>query len=475
MKDWTSSREVYIVSHLLEAFMRNLSKISLLLVLVATFVAGCAADQNQQPAANPNAFAIENVTVIDLNTGEKLADQTVVVDGTQIAQAGPAAQVKAPAGARVVDGRNKFLIPGIWDMHIHAMRFPERALPLLVARGVSAARDMGADPSKIEPTRQAIANGTLISPRLYIAGEGLEGEAGKRPGHPPNTVLDTPDKARAQIQMLAGMKVDFLKAHNALQPPVYAAVMDEARKHNLPVDGHLHPGMDLIAASDAGQRTIEHMNGLQQSCAANPADLRAKPDAPPIQINRAKCEEVIKHLVGKGTWITPTLGGPGDGEPRTRAYDLALVKMAADGGLKLLAGTDYNGAGYPVHNYQGTNAYVMDEIEGMVEAGLTPLQALQTATVNPAMLTGIDNGSIAAGKLADMLLLDGDPLADITVTKRAAAVVVNGKLIDAVEMKRMIDNEMAMREKEKTEPLPPEIQQEVEAGQRGQRGQRGGQ
>jgi imidazolonepropionase-like amidohydrolase len=310
---------------------------------------------------------------------------------------------------------------------------------------------MGADISKIEYTRQAIEKG-LISPRLYIAGEGLEGEPGQRPGNPPNTVLDTPDKARAQIQKLAAAKVNFLKAHNALEPPVYAAVMDEAKKFNLPVDGHLHPGMDLTAASDAGQRTIEHMNGLQESCAANPADLRAKTEAP-IQIDKAKCEQVISHLAGKGTWITPTLGGPGDGNPRTRNYELALTKMAFDGGIRLLAGTDYNGAGYPVRNYNGTNAYVMDELAGMVEAGLTPLQALQTATVNPAVLTGWENevGAVEAGKFADLLLLEGDPTADISAAKRAAAVVVNGKLIEAAEMKKMIDDEMALREQEKNE------------------------
>ena len=434
--------------------MHHLTKTLLLSALVAIFLVGCA---NQQPAApsaeNADAFAIQNVTVIDVKTGEKAIGQTVLVRGNQIAEAGPAAQVQVPAGVKVVSGQGRFLIPGIWDMHIHAMRAPDRALPLLVARGVSGARDMGADPAKIDYTRQAIEKG-LISPRLYIAGEGLEGEAGQRPGHPPNTVLDTPDKARAQIQKLAAAKVNFLKAHNALQPPVYAAVMDEAKKFNLPVDGHLQPGMDLIAASDAGQRTIEHMNGLQESCAANPADLRAKPEAPPIQINKARCEQVIRHLAEKGTWITPTLGGPGDGNPRARQYELALVKMAADGGVRLLAGTDYNGAGYPVHNYNGTNADVRDELAGMVEAGLTPLEALQTATLNPAIVTGWESqlGAVQTGKLADLLLLEGDPTADITAIKRAAAVVVNGKLIEAAEMKKMIDDEMAAREKEKNEP-----------------------
>jgi imidazolonepropionase-like amidohydrolase len=444
-----------ILQHQLEIPMQQLFKTLILSALAVTLFAGCA---NQQPAATETVegFAIQNVTVIDVRTGEKSAGESVLVTGNLIRQVGAAAQVQIPAGMKVVDGQGRFLVPGIWDMHIHAMRAPDRALPLLVARGVSGARDMGADITKVEYTRRAPANG-LVAPRLYMAGEGLEGEPGQRPGHPPNTVLDTPEKAREQIQKLAALKVNFLKAHNALQPSVYAAVMDEAKKFNLPVDGHLHPGMDLTTASDAGQRTIEHMNGLQQSCAADPAALRNnKPDAHPIQINKTKCEEVIKHLAEKGTWITPTLGGPGDGNPRTRQYNLALVKMAFDGGIRLLAGTDYNGAGYPVHNYNGTNAYVMDELAGMVEAGLTPVQAMQTATLNPAILIGMDNqlGAIHAGKLADMLLVEGDPTADIANLKRAAAVVVDGKLIEAAEMKKIIDDEMAQREKEKNEPTP---------------------
>jgi imidazolonepropionase-like amidohydrolase len=433
------------------------SRAGLLSVLVATCCVACAP---QRPAeTTSDAFAIQNVTIIDVRTGDRSADQTVVIRGNQIAEAGPAAQVQVPAGARVVSGRGRFLIPGIWDMHVHAMRAADRALPLLVAKGVSGARDMGADITKVATTRQAIEQG-LVAPRLYIAGEGLEGEPGQRPGHPPNTVLATPDEARAQIRKLADIEVNFLKAHNALKPDVYAAVMDEARKAGLPVDGHLQPGMDLIAAADARQRTIEHLNGLQQSCAANPADLRAnRADAPPIQINRARCEQVIQHLAKKGTWITPTLGGPGDGNPRVRQYELALTRMAADGGIRLLAGTDYGGAGYPVHDYQATNRYVMDELAGMVEAGLTPLQALQTATVNPAILIGMENqlGSVVAGKLADLLLLEADPLADISNTKVIAAVIVNGRLFEAAEMKKMIEDEMAAREREKTEPTaaPP--------------------
>ena len=434
--------------------MRHLSKTVLVSVLMTIFVVGCATQQ--PPATSTDGFAIQNVTVIDIKSGNKSAGQTVLVRGNQIAQVGAAAQVQVPAGMRVVDGRNRFLIPGVWDFHVHAMRAPDRALTLLVARGVSDARDMGADITRVPQTRDLIAKG-MIAPRLYMAGEGLEGGAGQRPGQPPNTVLDTPDKARAQVQKLAAVKVNFLKAHVGLPHDVFLAVIDESKKVGLPVDGHLQPGWTLDTASDVGQRTIEHMVGWEQACAANPDDIKSKKEnAPPIKIDTAKCEKTIQHLVKNGTWMTPTIGAPGKGTPRQRQFDLALIKMASDGGIRILAGTDYNGAGYPVHNYSGTNAWVMDELAGLVEAGLTPLDALKAATVNPAIVTGRESqlGSVEQGKFADLLLLEADPTVDIANVKRFAAIVVNGKLIEAAEMKKMEADEMAKREQEKSLPTP---------------------
>lgn len=417
----------------------------LLPVMVAV---GCGG-QPDAPAAAPDGFAIQNVTVVDVRTGGTTAGQTVLVRGNQIAQVGAVDQVQIPAGTSIVNGQGRYVIPGVWDMHVHATRFPQRALPLAITRGITAVRDMGADISKVDEVRSAVASGAYPSPRLVLAGEGLEGVPGQRPGNPPNTVLDTPEKGRAQVQKLAAVKVDFLKAHTELQPPVYAAIMDEAKKFNLPVDGHLQPGMTITQAADAGQRTIEHLDGLQQACAARPAQLGRGSGAAggPIQLNAAKCAETAKYLASKGTWITPTIGAPGSGDARGRQFELAITKIAFDNGVRLLAGTDYNGAGYPVRNYNGTNANVMDELAGLVEAGLTPVQALQTATVNPSILFRRESelGSVEAGKLADLLVLEGNPTADIANMKRIAAVVLNGRLIDAAEIQKMIDDEAAWR------------------------------
>ena len=431
--------------------MRGLTKTLLLAGVLATVPVRCAQQEPEPPASD--AFAIENVTVINVETGERSAGQTVLISGNQISAVGPAADVQAPGGARVVDGQGKFLIPGLWDMHVHALRSPRRALPLAVASGHTGVRDMGSTIAQVLETREAIANG-LVAPRLILAGEHLNGVSGSFPGLPLNTVLATPDAGRQMVQRLADLQVDFLKVHNGLNRDTYYAILDEAAGFGIPVDGHLQPGIDIIEASDAGQRAIEHLGGLGAACAADSAAIRAgEPNAPPIQIDQAKCEETILHLVQNGTWLTPTIVA-GSGDARRDQFNLAITRLAAEGGLRLLAGTDWPGPGFSIGNYSDADHSVMDELAGLVEAGLTPLESLRTSTLNPAIFFDMEDqlGSVEPGKFADLLLLDGDPLVDIANTKRIAAVVVNGRLIDAAERQRMLDEEMAARERESANP-----------------------
>ena len=424
--------------------------------ILAGILLPAAIHHAQQPSGSSSAFAIEHVTVINVETGARSADQTVVVSGERITEAGPAANVKTPVGARIVDGRGKFLIPGIWDMHVHALRSLHRVLPLAVANGITGIRDMGATLAEVPEARQARQNG-LVSPRLILAGEGLDGVESSDRGLPPHPIVRTPAEGRAIVQRLAAGKVDFIKVHNGLARDTYYAVVDEAKRHGLPFDGHLPPEVNIIEASDAGQRSIEHMNGLQALCVADPAALqRRAPDAPPntqpIAINQAKCDETIRHLARNGTWLAPTVGAPGGGDSRMRQFTLKLIQLAAKGGVRLLAGTDWPGPGFALGNYARTDSgNVMDELAGLVEAGLTPAEALRTATSNPAILLKMTDqlGSVERGKLADLLLLEADPLLNIANTKRIAAVVVNGRLIDGAQRKKLLDDEQAARQNEK--------------------------
>jgi imidazolonepropionase-like amidohydrolase len=414
----------------------------------------------QQAPVPTGSIAIQHVTVINVETGGRATDQTVVVSGNRITAVGRSASVKPPAGARVVDGSGKFLIPGLWDAHIHSIHVKfDETLPVAVARGITDARDMGSPIPYLIRARKAIDEG-LLTPRLFVSGAYLDGEASAlNDFFPPEDegLVKTPQEARQLIDQLAALKVDFIKVHNGLKRDVYLAAADETKRKGLMFVGHLQPGVDIVEASDLGQRTIEHMNGLEAACVANPADLRrAGPNTPapaePIKIDEAKCEDVARHLARNGTYFSPTpLGAPGQGGPkRMRDFNLKIVYIAFKAGVPLLAGTDWPGPGYMKGNYAAFEKSPQDELAGFVEAGLTALEALRTATLNPAKLFNRTNdlGSVQKDMLADLDLLDGDPLADINNTRRINTVIVNGRLVDTADRKKVLDADAARRNRD---------------------------
>jgi imidazolonepropionase-like amidohydrolase len=444
--------------------VKTLRRVTWIGVAAAAAIANLCAEQI--PAPGSGSIAIEHVTVIDVDNsgpivnglpgGARKADQTVLVNGNRIASIGRAADVKPPAGARTLDGTGKFLIPGLWEAHFHSIHLEfERTLPIAVARGITGARDMGAPIPYLLRARKAIFEG-LLAPRLFVAGPELDGVSSPQltqffpPGE--ETIVETPEEGRKMVDQLADLKVDFIKVHNELKRDVYYAIADESKRKGLSFVGHLPPDVGIVEASDAGQRTIEHMNGLQAACAAHPSDLRVGRGAPvpaePIEIDQAKCEETARHLARNGTFFSPTpIGAPGQGAPRIRQFNLKIVHMAAQAGVRLLAGTDWPGPGYARGNYSTFDRSPQEEMAGFVEAGLTPLEALRTATVNPAILFNktADLGSVQKGKLADLVLLDADPLIDINNTARVWAVLVNGRLVDSAERTKILDAEAERR------------------------------
>ncbi len=431
-------------------------KRSLLTFIFATGAAAPVIFAAQAPLPT-GSVAVQHVTVIDVQTGNRAVDQSVVITGNRITAVGRATSIKIPAGARVVDGTGKFLIPGFWEAHFHAIHVrQDRALPVAVARGITDARDMGAPIPYLIKVRKSIDDG-LLTPRLFVAGPELDGTSSPNltqffpPGE--EDIVTTPEQGRKIVDELADLKVDFIKVHNELRKDVYYAIAEESKRKGLMFVGHIQPEVGIVEASDAGQRTIEHLIGLQTVCAANPDDLkRPAPNAPPrtepIQIDEAKCQDAIRHLVRNGTYFSPTpIGAPGQGAKRLRDFNLRIVYMVHKAGVRLLAGTDWPGPGYMRDNYGGFDKSPQDELAGFVEAGLTPLEALRTATLNPVILFNRtkDLGSVEKGKLADLVVLDGDPLADITNTKRVDSVIVNGRLVDAAERKKILDAEEVRR------------------------------
>ncbi len=438
----------------------------------------------QAPAQE--SIAITNISVINVVTGATLPDNTVLVSGNRITFAGPAADARIPAGARIVDGRGKFLIPGLWDMHVHGFYylFSDFAGPLMIANGVTGARDMGYHIDTTLRWKRAIAAGREVGPRLVV-GARVDGPANKARFI---GLAVTREGAARAVDTLARKKdssarADFIKVYSWVPRDAYFGIADEAKKIGVPFAGHVPYSVSVVEASAAGQRSIEHEDDLMRACSSSDSALRAEfAEKPKLardqQVARIrahartlratydpeKCRFVIATLARNQTWVTPTLvvyqpyahgfdsasthpelgkyvpnlvqGGwkqralntaPADSIVARSYFSLARTRELNDAGVKLLAGTDtpqpFVYPGFSLH----------DELALLVQAGLTPLAALRAATYNPAEYLGaLDSlGTVSSGKIADLVLLDADPLADIGNTRRISAVIANGRLFDA--------------------------------------------
>ena len=419
--------------------------------------------------------AITGVTVIDVAAGRKLRDQTVVVRSGRITATGMRDSVRVPVGARVVDGRGRFLIPGLWDMHVHNPEPGSAAmLPVYIAYGVTGVRDMGSPLQALREQRARIARGTAVGPRIVMAGPILDGPLGGGRSMPSphrqwRMELTSPVRARAVVDSLAQAGADFIKVHERLPADVYQAILSQARRRGLPVAGHVPAAVGASAVSRARQRSIEHLVNVPFACA--PAELGELRPRNGLEALFGGCaggdaSALLRQFVEDSTWHTPTLvvqqrvalgpavtrGDPGlryvprsvravlaeagpldlpapQGEARDRMARLFRKRLEQVGdmhraGVSLLVGTDAPGVapGWSVH----------EEMRLFARAGVPALDALRAATWSPARyFTATDSlGSIATGKIADMVLLDADPLADIRNSRRIRAVFAGGRFFD---------------------------------------------
>ena len=412
-------------------------------------------------------IAIRDVTVIDAKATRP--GMTVVIDGSHIVSVGTAA---VPAGAVIIDGRGKFLIPGLWDAHVHLVDIDEPAFGVLVANGITSVRDMGGDVDKLRGWRDAIAKGRLVGPRIKLCGPMLEGKADgiTRGDH---WLVANPAAADATVDKLAGLGVDCIKIRSIADEPTYRALAAAAKRHHLLLVGHAPGGVDAIVASNAGQASFEH--GFY------PWPWASLPAA-------------TKQLVGdtfrtNGSLVTPTFiawqpflspyatiqaviddsGGATD--PREKTVSAALRRNWVSGfaDMKKWRGVDPakthagwvgalddayvelrelhdRGVGIMVGTDTGTTmvfpgAAVHQEIKLLVEkVGLRPIDAIIAATIMPAKHFGLDAslGTIEAGKLADLVVLSADPLADIHNIDAIDTVILDGHVFDHAALKRLI-------------------------------------
>jgi imidazolonepropionase-like amidohydrolase len=445
-----------------------------------------AAGGSREAAGSTAAVAITHVSVIDATGSAPQADMTVIVDDQRIVGLGSSGAARVPAGARIVDGRGKFLIPGLWDMHVHTVfgdwlpRNEKIVLPLFVANGITGVRDMGGDLDVLKEWRAKIAAGQLLGPRMYIAGPMLDGPVPRFPSSAP--VANAADGRRV-VDDLKARGVDFIKIQSLIPRDGYFAAADEAKKVDLTFVGHVPDAVRASEASNAGQKSIEHFTGIFEGCSTIEDQLiNGQPRGPGPNVrtyNAARASALIALMAKNRTWQVPTLVwergqwlvddidkthdplikyAPAswrdhtwpmfvhdimqymDTDPlpvRKRFFqmELEMTRAMFRAGVPFMAGTD-TAAG--VHVFPGFSLH--EELALFVQAGLTPMQALQTATRNPAEFMGRldDMGTIAKGKLADLVLLDANPLDDIANTRRIHGVVLAGRYFDRGALDRML-------------------------------------
>ncbi|WP_394825771.1 amidohydrolase family protein [Pendulispora albinea] len=418
-------------------------------------------------AAARHALAITHVTLIDPTSGAR-PNMTIVIDGARIADVGPSNELAIPEGATVLEGSNRFAVPGFLDAHVHVSQIGVDAIRLLVANGVTSVRDMGSAFAEITRWRELRSSGGL-APRVFSPGPKIDGRGEEWDD---SWVLSSPDDVRHGVARLKAIGVDFIKVHSGLSRAQYDALADESRKQGLSFAGHLGKEYPALTAVARGQRTIEHGNDMvpcdqrvRERIRADPAHARFAFVCAP----ESDAEAILPAMARAGVWFTPTLVSwrghtlkreavarldgvhyvPAvlerrwaEPEPPLDAMELelhaALGPLAAKAhraDVHLLVGSDvgdpYVVPGFALH----------DEMQLFVEAGIPPLVAIRSATLEPARALGVAHalGSIERGKAADVVLLGADPLADIRNTRRITAVVMNGRLLTATYLAALLD------------------------------------
>jgi imidazolonepropionase-like amidohydrolase len=467
---------------LLQADLRTALRWLACALLCSLMVAGTAGSA----LAAEQALVIDHATVVNVNDGSLLRNMAVVITGDRISAVTASAKAKPLKGAQVVDGSGKFVIPGLWDMHVHTIfgdwlpKDEKIILPLFVANGITGVRDMGGDLEELKVWRAQIAAGKLLGPRMVISGPMLDGPVPRFPSSAP--VKDAADGKRV-VDELQKSGADFIKIQSLIPRDGYFAAAEEAKRLGMVFVGHVPDAVRASEASNAGQKSIEHFTGIFEGCSTIEDKLvTGTPRGPGPNVRTydpARAQKLIALMAKNRTWQVPTLVwergqwlvddidlshdpltkyAPAawkdhtwpmfvhdimqsmDTDPlpvRKKFFQMELDMTLAmfRAGVPFMAGTD-TAAG--VHVFPGFSLH--QELALFVRAGLTPMQALQTATRNPAEFMGRlkDFGTIEQGKLADLVLLDANPLDDITNTRRIRAVVLAGRYLDRAALDRML-------------------------------------
>ena len=387
------------------------------------------------PVIQRDAFALVGARVIDGTGNAPVDDAVVVVRDGRIADVGPRASTPLPTGLPTVDVRGKTIIPGLWDMHAHASQIDWA--PVYLASGVTTIRDLGGEEGFLVAIRDAIRSGRALGPRYLLSGL-VDGPGPRAFGA---VTAATPEEGRAVVRRYHAEAFEQIKIYSLVAPDVAAAIVDETHKLGMTVTGHVPNGMTSQSVIDAGFDSIAHMQlrgeagsdaSVQQiaffkahGTVMDPTqswnELGGRPAATPLESLLPGIARLPRPLSRMFASMTPGNGDPQAARARLVA-SARLLKNAVDAGLLVVAGTDKGVPGFSLQR----------ELELYVEGGMTPMQAIQTATIMPARAMRLDKelGTLVRGKRADLVVLDADPLTAISNVRAARMVVSNGRLYD---------------------------------------------
>jgi imidazolonepropionase-like amidohydrolase len=441
------------------------------------------------------AMVLQHVTVIDVRNGSLLADRSVAVAGGRITAVGPAGAVEVPAGAKVIDSTGQYMIPGLWDMHVHFVFKSYGAL--FVANGVTGVRVMWGNPRGVShhDWRSEFSQGKAVGPRMMIASNIVDGPNAIWPG---SAVVHNAAEGRETVTAAKKAGADFVKVYELIPTDAYLAIAAECKAQGIPFAGHVPQRIAAGEASDAGQKSIEHLTGIRTACSTREDDImqerkKALENSKGVETIRAvserqrdavrdtfsetKAQALFARFKKNGTWQCPTLtvlhsiawlDDPAFIDDPRLKYVLPLIRASWDpkrdfrfksmtpahfaqmkkdfernfalvaamnkAGVGLLAGTD------EMNPYCFPGFSLHDELGLLVKAGLMPIEALRAATINPARYFGKDEtqGTVEPGKDADLVILDANPLEDIHNTTKIRAVVADGRLYDRAALDRIL-------------------------------------
>jgi imidazolonepropionase-like amidohydrolase len=450
---------------------RRVGIAQLVLIVLGT---ACSPATTATVTANPSnaqgTSAFIGVNVLPMITGDSiLYDQTVLVRNGIVTAVGPVRSTPVPAEARRIDGRGQYLVPGLIDAHVHLEYFDDPAiLALFVASGVTTVRNMDGRPYLLD-WRRRVGDGGLIGPAIHTAGPILDGNP---PVRDDNTVVRDAAEARAAVEAQDSAGYDFVKVYAGISPEAYHAAVSAARERDKLVAGHVPRRLSLLDVFEAGQHSVEHLMDFDEAIESDTSSFRGRFHWSKLYLampaDPGKISAAARSAAAWGGWIVPTMVqaeralAPTDSvrawltQPeaaymtaearavweqmatratarmdsadwqiaeRGRVNRRALLRALRDAGARVAIGTDtpnpFVVPGFSVH----------EELALFVEAGFTPREALLAATREAARLLGLHDsiGTVEPGRRADLILLPGNPLRDLQVSRRPSGVMLRGR------------------------------------------------